>query len=192
MSTAVSNPWPDTLLAGQRTLVQIDGFYLSALASAVGFALDFRAFHRSLSTATHLLRATYYVDLVHGDDNICRLTDWLEYNGYLVSIRTRHRDESALGAYVAMAVDAVSQLSHYNHLVIVSGNRALLPVIRAVRNSGPQVTIIGTLRKGSAEVSDKIRRSADHFIDAVQLQHLALQRKAAANSDETAPGAVTD
>lgn len=173
----VSSLWPDTILARQRTLVQIDGAYLSALGSAIGFALDFRNLRRSVDQATRLLRAVYYVDLLDGDDNRRRLTDWLDYNGFTVSIRKVRPDGTLAGHFVAMAVDAISHVQHYDHLVLIAGHDALLPMVRAVRDSGPRVTLIASLQAGSAEVSDRLRRAADHFVDAAELQHLALQAK---------------
>jgi uncharacterized LabA/DUF88 family protein len=181
MTIAPPIVWPATQSAGQRTVMQIDAAYLATLNQTAGFSLDFRALRRQLEQATRLARMIYYADLNDGEDNRRPLIDWLDYNGYTFSLRTiRSERDAPIGSHVAIAVDAVSQIARYDHLVLLAGSRTLLSVVQAVRGSGPQVTIIGTLRQGPAEIDDGLRRAADHVVEIFDLRAtLALPPKLA-------------
>lgn len=160
----------------ERLLLQIDGANLYAAAHALDINLDFRRLLSFFQKNATVVRALYYTPLVDGSP-LQTLTDWLNYNGYsLVTCPAKEfldstgRTRIKGNIDIDIAVDAMQIANAVDHIVLFSGKGDFSPLIRAVQKKGKRVTVVSTLQTQPVMASDELRRSADDFIDLLDIK----------------------
>lgn len=181
----------------ERVGVFIDGYHIYAIAKSLGGEIDYRELRRLFVSRCHLIRPVYYGISVDDADYVATrpLTDWLQYNGFSVILRTVRnpadsgailRERSRLD--VEMAVGVLTAAETLDHLVIFTGDDAFTSVAQALKRRGKIVTIISTLRSDAIVVSDQLRRAADQFVDLSDLPGVMNMRSATPAASNIAAG----
>ena len=156
--------------AREKVAVFIDGANLYAATKSHEFDLDYRKLLTYFQKKGYLLRAYYYTAILEDQEfsSIRPLVDWLDYNGYTVVTKSAKeifgndgRRKIKGNMDIELAVDALEQSDHVDHIVIFSGDGDFVRLVEAIQRKGKKVSIFSTKNM----VADDLRRQADHFID---------------------------
>ena len=162
-----------------RTAIFIDGANLHATARTLGFEIDYKRLLNEFENRGPLLRALYYTAVIEDQDysSVRPLTDWLNYNGYIVVMKTVKQFTDASGRrkvkgsiHVELAVDAMYLADQIDQMVLFSGDGDFRSLVEAVQRRGVRVTVISTISSHPPMIADELRRQADVFIDLVGLR----------------------
>jgi uncharacterized LabA/DUF88 family protein len=165
----------------ERIALFIDGANLYSAAKAVNVEIDYRKLLDEFRKRGRLLRAYYYTALVENDDYspIRPLVDWLQYNGYNVITKAAREFTDREGRRrikgdmdVEITVDMMNLSSSLDHIVLFSGDGDLRRVVEAIKEKGVRVSVVSTVKSQPGMISDDLRRTADTFIDLVDLAKL--------------------
>ena len=165
----------------ERVALFIDGANLYSAAKTVGVEIDYRKLLEEFRKRGRLIRAYYYTALVENDDYspIRPLVDWLQYNGFNVITKSAREFTDRDGRRrvkgdmdVEITVDMMNLANHLDHIVLFSGDGDLRSVVQAVKDKGVRVSVVSTVKSQPAMISDELRRTADAFIDLVDLAQL--------------------
>ncbi len=165
----------------ERIALFIDGANLYAASKAIDLEIDYRRLLAEFRKRGRLLRAYYYTALIENDDYspIRPLVDWLQYNGFNVITKPAREFTDRDGRRrikgdmdVKIAVDMLNLVPHIDHMVVFSGDGDLRRAVEAVKEKGVRVSIVSTVRSQPVMISDELRRTADSFIDLVDLEPL--------------------
>lgn len=158
-----------------RAAIFIDGPNLYATAKALGVDIDYK----KLLVHFGSIRASYYTAIIEDEEysTIRPLIDWLDYNGYKVVTKpTKEFVDPASGRRkvkgnmdIDLAVDAMEAAAHLDNLYLFSGDGDFKPLILSLQRKGVRVTVVSTISTQTPMCADELRRSADEFIDIVQL-----------------------
>ncbi|PLT96770.1 NYN domain-containing protein [Sinorhizobium medicae] len=163
----------------EKIALFIDGPSLLSASRGLGFEIDYRLFFEAFRRRGYLLRAYFYSVVIEddGQTSMPPLIDWLDYNGFQVVTKVARAFTDLRGRRVfkgnmtvELAIDAIEQAAHVDHLVIVSGDSVFLALVEALQRKGRRVSIVSTKSTQPPIVADDLRRQADHFIDLVTLQ----------------------
>jgi uncharacterized LabA/DUF88 family protein len=179
----------------------IDGPHLYAAAKTLGIDVDYKRLISEFKSRGTLVRAFYYTAIIEDEDYpaIRPLLDWLDYNGYMVVIKTVKEIADASGRRkikgsmaVKLAVDAMELSERIDEIVIFAGDGDLCPLVESVQRHGVRVTVVSTTSGHPPMIADELRRQADIFTDLQELQaRLArdpLERLAKQGMRSGAPG----
>lgn len=164
---------------GDRIAVLVDGVGLHACAKALGFDVDFRRFKDHFASQGRLVRLGYYTTILEQDDHssLRPLTDWLEYNGYVLKTKPAREfhDDSGLrkikgSMTIEIAVDAMVIANRIDHLVLVSGDGDYRYLIKHLQSKGVRVTVCSSQKTSPSMVSDDLRRQTDDFLELDDLR----------------------
>ena len=164
-----------------KSAIFVDGANFHLMSRGLDITVDYRKLLSHFSKSSKIVRAFYYTVLL--DDGefspIKPLADWLEYNGYTVITKTPsvsglrdgtvHSGISKSSMNVSITLDAIEMSEFVDHIIILSGDGELSPLVRALQRRGTEVTILGTVHGKSSVTSDELRRKADHFINLAEL-----------------------
>jgi uncharacterized LabA/DUF88 family protein len=177
MERKISNsPW---LRLDDRVVLLIDGASTSALFRSLAWDVDFKKLREFFSLRSNLIHARYF-SLVAAksdtEDTFKSLLDFLAYNGFLVETRFVKRQYTEAGAgrlpgsmSVNLALSMVEGArSHASHIVLSSGDGALVPAVVEAQRLGVKGTVLGM--KDGDLTSDLLRRQADAFVSVDELQ----------------------
>ena len=165
----------------ERIALFIDGANLYSAAKAVNVEIDYRKLLEEFRKRGRLLRAYYYTALVENEDYspIRPLVDWLQYNGYNVITKPAREFTDRDGRRrvkgdmdVEITVDMMNLSDKLDHIVLFSGDGDLRRVVEAVKDKGVRVSVVSTVKSQPGMISDELRRTADTFIDLVDLAKL--------------------
>ena len=182
-----TSPFKSTL----RTLVLIDGFHLNSLTKKHNMNMEFLVFRDLLNQAPLLGVPKYYTTVQITSDgeptnNIASLLSWLSFNGYNVTqqnvyqINTSDTKEvkyTTSPILMDMCIDAISLYYEqtYQRLLIVSGNREIVPFIKHLRDLGVQIDVISSIDLDA--VSQEVRSNCDYFYEFTDLAPLFFRSK---------------
>jgi uncharacterized LabA/DUF88 family protein len=155
-----------------KTAIFIDGANIHAASKAVGYEVDYSrlipAFTGNQSYT--FLRAIYYTATLtqeDGSDNLRKLKDHLEYNGYTVVTKDSKKFRDATGMVkvkgnmdVEIAVDVLRMSEYVHNIILFTGDGDFTYLVKAVQDRGCRVTIVSAMDM----VADELRRQADTFI----------------------------
>ena len=159
----------------------IDGANLYSAAKHLPFDIDYRKLLDAFSNVGRLVRATYYTAIVEDQEfsPIRPLVDWLDYNGYsLVTKQAReYSDASGRKRFkgdmdVEIAVDMMNAADFLDHVFLFSGDGDFVPAIHALARKGVRTTVVSTVKSSPPMVADDLRRSADAFVDLMDLANI--------------------
>lgn len=161
-----------------KTAVFIDGANFHLMSRSLDITVDYRKLLTYFKKEYNLLRAFYYT--IISDDGefspIKPLADWLEYNGYTMITKTvvGNKDHSFGNSPknsmdVNLTLDVIEMCNFVDHIILLSGDSDLVPLIKAVQRRGLQVSVIGTIHNRTSITSDELRRKADNFINLLDL-----------------------
>ena len=162
-----------------RIAIFIDGANLHATARALGFEIDYKRLLNEFENRGPLLRAFYYTGIIEDQEysSVRPLTDWLNYNGYIVVLKPvkEFTDEGGRrklkgSIHVELAVDAMYLADQIDQMVLFSGDGDFRSLVEAVQRRGVRVTVISTISSQPPMIADELRRQADVFIDLVELR----------------------
>ena len=167
------------MLKYSRTAIFIDGANLHATARALGFEIDYKRLLNEFENRGPLLRAFYYTGIIEDQEysSVRPLTDWLNYNGYIVIMKPVKEFTDAGGRrklkgsiHVELAVDAMCLAHQIDQMVLFSGDGDFRSLVEAVQRRGVRVTVISTISGHPPMIADELRRQADVFTDLVELR----------------------
>ena len=165
----------------ERLALFIDGANLYSAAKTLGVEIDYRKLLDEFRRKGRLLRAYYYTALIENEEYspIRPLVDWLQYNGYNVVTKPAKEFTDASGRRrvkgdmdVEIAVDALIQSDHLDHIVLFSGDGDLTRLVRALQDKGVRVSVVSSVKTQPPMIADDLRRAADNFIDLQDLSEL--------------------
>jgi uncharacterized LabA/DUF88 family protein len=164
----------------RKTALFIDGAHIHTISQTLGFTIDYRKFSNYFGAQTDLLRSYYYVASSADEEYsvLKPLIDWLSYNNYQVTAKPCKEFPDASGQRrmkpslaVEMAVDMLEMNLHLDEIILAAGNGDLRRAVESVQRQGTIVTAVSTVKaKGICNISDDLRRQADHFLDLADIQ----------------------
>jgi uncharacterized LabA/DUF88 family protein len=167
-----------TFYPQERLALFIDGANLYSAARSLGFDIDYKRLLTLFQGKGRLLRAFYYTALVEDQEYspIRPLIDWLDYNGYTMVTKPAREFTDANGRRkfkgnmdIELAIDMMEMAEKLDHVVLFSGDGDFRRLIEAVQRKGVRVTVVSTVRSQPPMVADDLRRTADSFVDLVDL-----------------------
>jgi uncharacterized LabA/DUF88 family protein len=167
-----------TFYPQERLALFIDGANLYSAARALGFDIDYKRLLTLFQGKGRLLRAFYYTALVEDQEYspIRPLIDWLDYNGYTMVTKPAREFTDANGRRkikgnmdIELAIDMMEMAEKLDHVVLFSGDGDFRRLIEAVQRRGVRVTVVSTIRSQPPMVSDDLRRTADTFVELMDL-----------------------
>jgi len=167
-----------TFYPQERLALFIDGANLYSAARGLGFDIDYKRLLTLFQGKGRLLRAFYYTALVEDQEYspIRPLIDWLDYNGYTMVTKPAREFTDVNGRRkikgnmdIELAIDMMEMAEKLDHVVLFSGDGDFRRLIEAVQRRGVRVTVVSTVRSQPPMVSDDLRRTADSFVDLMDL-----------------------
>lgn len=153
----------------------IDGTHLYSVSRLLAFDVDFRSLLTYFRQQTNLIRAYYYAGMPKESDvptPLRPLIDWLQYNGYTVITKEVREFIDSMGRRrvkgnmdIEIACDTLELAESLDHIVLVAGDADFRRLVEALQRKGVRVTVASTLKTTPQQVSDELRRQADHFLD---------------------------
>lgn len=184
----------------ERTIVYIDGSNLFAMAKALDFTIDYKRLSiYLLETFGDIVRVNYYTAIPPSDQHspIMPMIDWMDYNGYNVITKTMSQWTSEDGRVkikgnmdAEMVTDMCLGKDRLDHIVLISGDGDFTYPIERLKDYGIRVTVIGTVRSSPPMISDRLRRSADHYIDLSNIRNYITRIKSQEDVDHASDGSV--
>ena len=175
------------LFETERTGLFVDGPSLHLATKTLDLSLDYDALRRYFAARCELHRATYFMPESADTAHHHRLRDFLQFNGWTV-IRCPRRsycdpeDRSAKGSTdISLTVHAMKLArAPLDHVVLVTGKAALVPLVEGLQEQLCRVTIVSTRQSDVPMVADDLRRQADAFLDLADLrEHITRADQAA-------------
>jgi len=152
-----------------RTVVFIDGDNLYYSTKSLGLTLDFAKFHDLLIQTFGESVLYYYSTIDPTANQQISFLRYLQRTGYRVKsyplrkIGESVRYTSAIN--VQLAVDAVSVSQYFDKVVIVSGDKDFVPLLRTLKELGRKIIVLSLPIVTSVE----LRQEADQFLNLDEL-----------------------
>lgn len=166
-----------------NTLVIIDGHHLNTLARKNNMNIEFKVLRELLSQSPLLGSPKYYTaTLVDADgepkNNLAALISWLSFNGYdtitqnVYQINNDSRDYnkysiSHINMHMCLDILTLYYEQSFGRLLLISGNREIVPIIQRMRKLGVQIDIISSL--DFEAVPPEIRSNCDYFYEFTEI-----------------------
>lgn len=154
------------------TALLVDGANAYESSKKVGYMIDYKrvlAFFK----AQQAMYFTALPDRGQGENNIHKMIDFLNYNGFVVvSKPMQSYDNGPAGIKnkgnmdVELAVHIMKCARWANHIVLFSGDGDFRIAVEDAQQQGVRVTVVSALKVGgSPMISDVLRRQANSFLD---------------------------
>lgn len=171
-----------------RFVILIDGNNFYHTLRDLRMHIDYRKFLAYWQSCGTLVRAHYFTALLDAPltpDWLVRLLDWLSYNGYTVHTKRAkvferatwneqgertYRSEVKGGVEMEMTVLALSAARYCDTMFLCSGSGELVPMVRAVQQSGCRVVVVSSDQTPESSVATDLLRQADAFIELDSLR----------------------
>lgn len=168
-----------------KTALFIDGANIHGACKQLGYDVDYSRLMKAFTNDAFVLRATYYTALLYqpdGTNNLRKILDYLEYNGYTISSKdSKSFEDESTGMTkikgnmdIEIAVDCMILAQHVDAIILFSGDGDFTYLVKTLQMLGKHVTVVSTMRM----VADELRRQADVFIDMAHPKvKMQIQRK---------------
>lgn len=158
--------------APEVTALLIDGANAYHSSHKVGYMLDYKRI-RAHFKPQQALYFTALPDRAAGENNIHKMIDLINYNGYVVIQKPMQvYDNGTEGIKtkgnmdVELAVHIMKCARWANHIVLFSGDGDFRLAVEDAQQQGVRVTVVSALKvSGSPMISDVLRRQANDFLD---------------------------
>jgi uncharacterized LabA/DUF88 family protein len=166
------------LVAGERTILHLDGLNLYSASRNLGFDIDYKQLLEFFAKKTQVVRAYYYSTILENEDYtpLKPLTAWLSYNGYYVVSKPAKEFTDKEGKRrikgsmeIELAVDMLEMAPKIGHAILFSGDADYRRLVEAVQRQGVRVTVISSLKSSPPTIADELRRQADAFVDLADI-----------------------
>lgn len=166
-----------------RFAIFVDGSNFYHTVRDLNLFVDYRRLLDFFRTQGRLIRAYYYTLLLESGqapDWLIRLTDWLAYNGYIVTTKPaklfRRPVQDEYGQWqwieevkgdfrVELAVEMLTLAPFCDTIFLLSGDGDYSKLVKAVQQQGCRVVVVSSERTSENTVADDLRRQADEFLD---------------------------
>lgn len=156
----------------ERSAVFIDSVNLHLAARGLGFEVDYQRLLVYCASRSRLVRAHFYAAAPVSQEapGIRPLTDWLSYNGYMVTLREQREIEDSARHVrsllnMDLALDVYDLAPMIDHAILFSGDGDFVPLVQAIQRRGVRVTVVSTIKTASSMAADDLRRVADRFVE---------------------------
>lgn len=163
----------------ERVVVIIDGPNTHHASKALDLHIDYAVLRSAFKDNAYLVRAYYYTPVSKSTVHSLRpLLDWLDYNGYTVVTKEVREYTDPIGAIrtkanmdVELVVDVIelADTANIDHLILITGNGDLRPLVQAMQKRGIRVTVLSTIKTNPPFAANELRRQADQFVDLADL-----------------------
>jgi len=160
-----------------KTCIFIDGTNLYHTAKDLNMKVDFARLKKYFENKSHRsVRALYYTAVKHdphGKDFLTQLLDWLEYNGFTVvtkPVKVFSNGEIKGNMDIEICVDVMNMCTHFDNIVLFTGDGDFTALVRDVQRKGATVTICSSRSTNPQKVADELLRQADEFIELDKLR----------------------
>ena len=158
--------------APEVTALLIDGANAYHSSHKVGYMLDYKRI-RAYFKPQQALYFTALPDRSKGENNIHKMIDIINYNGYVViqkPMQTYDNGADGIKTKGNMDVEIASYIFKCarwaNHIVLFSGDGDFRMAVEDGQQQGVKFTVVSALKvSGSPMISDVLRRQANDFID---------------------------
>lgn len=154
------------------TALLIDGSNAYESSKKVGYMIDYK---RVLShfRAQQALYFTALPDRAQGENNIHKMIDFINYNGYVVIQKPMQTYDNGIDGIknkgnmdVEIAIHIMKCARWANHIVLFSGDGDFRLAVEDAQQHGVRVTVVSALKvSGAPMISDVLRRQANNFLD---------------------------
>lgn len=170
-----------------KIVVMIDGANLYATIKQLNYDLDFAKLPLLFKDEGVIVNKLYYSAVLENPNtnNVGKLLDYLEYNGYSVVKKfAREFTDGNVSKVkgnmdIEIVVDAL-ELAYkkaVDHLVLVSGDGDFSYMLKQLNSYGVSTTVVSTILTNPSMCSDKLRRQANRFIDLGELSVKSLIKR---------------
>lgn len=154
------------------TALLIDGANAYQSSKKVGYMLDYKRI-RAFFKPQQSMYFTALPDRAQGENNIHKMIDVINYNGYVVVSKLMQSYDNGIDGIknkgnmdVELAVHLMKCARWANHIVLFSGDGDFRLAVEDAQQQGVRVTVVSALKvQGSPMISDVLRRQANDFID---------------------------
>lgn len=166
--------------APEITALLVDGANAYHAANKCGYLVDYKRV-RTFFKPQQSLYFTALPDRNQGENNIHKMVDFLDYNGYVVIQKPmKVYDNGTLGIKpkgnmdVELAIHIMKAARWANHIVLFSGDGDFRLAVEDAQQHGVRVTVVSALRiSGSPMIADELRRQANDFLDLADPRYKA-------------------
>lgn len=154
------------------TALLIDGANAHHGSRKVGYQLDYKRV-RAYFRPQQALYFSALPDRTQGENNIHKMIDLINYNGYVVIQKPMQVYDNGIDGIktkgnmdVELAVHIMKCARWANHIVLFSGDGDFRLAVEDAQQHGVRVTVVSALKvSGSPMISDVLRRQANDFLD---------------------------
>lgn len=154
------------------TALLIDGANAYHSSQKVGYMIDYKRVLQFFKPQ----QAMYFTalpDRALGENNIHKMIDWINYNGYVVVSKLMQTYDNGIEGIknkgnmdVELAIHIMKSARWANHIVLFSGDGDFRLAVEDAQQQGVRVTVVSALRiSGAPMISDALRRQANTFHD---------------------------
>lgn len=164
----------------QKIVLFIDGANTFSAMKNLGINCDWRRVLTYFNKIGVVVSAYYYtaMHVDKEDDPVVPLTDFLDYNGFLVvSKDVKEFYDEATGRRkikgnmdVELCVDAMTLAPSIDHMVLFSGDGDFRALVEAIQKRGVFVTVVSTIKTQPPMIADELRRQASRFLDIIEME----------------------
>lgn len=161
------------------TALLIDGANAYESGRKVGYMIDYKRVlsHFKPQQALYFTalpdRKDYNPATGEGGNNIHKMIDFINYNGYVVIQKPMQTYDNGIDGVknkgnmdVELAIHIMKCARWANHIVLFSGDGDFRLAVEDAQQHGVRVTVVSALKvSGSPMVSDVLRRQANTFLD---------------------------
>lgn len=158
--------------APEITALLVDGANAYESGKKCGYMIDYKRV-----SAFFKPQQSYYFtalpDRGQGENNIHKMIDFINYNGYVVIQKPMQTFDNGIDGIknkgnmdVEIAVHIMKCARWANHIVLFSGDGDFRLAVEDAQQQGVRVTVVSALKvHGSPMISDALRRQANTFYD---------------------------
>lgn len=154
------------------TALLIDGANAYQSGQKVGYMIDYKRVLTYFKPQQSLY-FTALPDRALGENNIHKMIDFINYNGYVVIQKPMQTYDNGVDGIknkgnmdVELAVHIMKAARWANHIVLFSGDGDFRLAVEDAQQHGVRVTVVSALKvSGSPMISDVLRRQANTFLD---------------------------
>ncbi len=158
-----------------KIAVFIDGYSNSQAARKLELKIDWSNFSGLFKYLCRVVSFNFYISNINGADDFKQLSDWLSFNGFVVTTAEGHKyeykdcnTENMFKGYKTgydndLIIDALTVAPKVDKVVILSSNPELCSLVLALRKLGVSVVVI---TNSAAKLKELSETTPSHVRDA--------------------------